>query len=146
MAGPGGQTIIPVTGAYFLIEVSGLTVGEFASCTGLRIEVETMEYAEGGNNTFVHTLPTRRHYPPIELTRGLTDQSALLQWFSLVYDQNQAPTDIMISLMQQSGTPHTKWAASNAYPTRWTGPELTANSGQIAMESLTIVHQGLQVA
>jgi phage tail-like protein len=143
--GPGGNAILPVTGAFFLVEVSGLTIGEFASCTGLRIEVETIEYSEGGNNTFVHTFPTRRRNPPIELSRGLTDQSVLLEWFSAVYDQNYPPADITISLMHQQGTSHTKWAAVSAYPIQWSGPELAAGSNQIAMESLTIVHQGLQV-
>ena len=37
----------------FLVEISGVTIGQFCECTGLSVEYEVMEYAEGGNNDFV---------------------------------------------------------------------------------------------
>jgi phage tail-like protein len=33
----------------------------------------------------------------------------------------------------------------NAYPVKWTGPNLNANSNAIASETLEIVHNGLRV-
>ena len=40
-----------------------------------------LEYAEGGNNDFVHRLPGRLHYPNLVLSWGLVSSEILLQWF-----------------------------------------------------------------
>jgi phage tail-like protein len=34
---------------------------------------------------------------------------------------------------------------TNAFPIKWTGPNLNAGSNQIATESLEIVHEGLDM-
>ena len=127
------------------MEITGNPVGEFASCEGLNLEVETTEYAEGGNNSFVHIFPTRQRFSPLTLSRGITEQAVLLDWLLAVHDRKEAPTDMTISLMAQSSVPAATWSAASAYPTRWTGPQLNAASTQVATESLTIVHQGLKV-
>ncbi len=36
------------------------------------------------------------------------------------------------------------WAFLNAYPVKWTGPNLNAGSNQIATETLEVVHNGLR--
>ena len=37
------------------------------------------------------------------------------------------------------------WVFMNAYPVKWTGPNLNANSNSVAVEQLEIVHNGLRV-
>jgi phage tail-like protein len=34
---------------------------------------------------------------------------------------------------------------TNAWPCRWTGPALVANSSEVAFESLEICHEGLEL-
>ena len=36
-----------------------------------------------------------------------------------------------------------KYHLMNAYPVKWTGPELKANAGAVAVESLEFAHEGL---
>jgi phage tail-like protein len=36
------------------------------------------------------------------------------------------------------------WVFQEAFPIKWTGPNLNASSNQIATEQLEIVHAGLQ--
>ena len=51
----------------FGVRIPGMELGYFVECHGLAVEVEVQEYAEGGNNEFVHQLPGRLIYPKLEL-------------------------------------------------------------------------------
>jgi len=56
-------------------------LGYFTEVTGLSVEYEVFEWQEGGQNTYVHKLRGRAKYPNIVLKRGITHESALLDWF-----------------------------------------------------------------
>src|SRR5579859_648561 len=98
-----GQTASTATGTIqdalpqltFLVEISGVTIGQFCECTGLSVEYDVMEYAEGGNNDFVHRLRGRARYPTISLRRGVTSQDALLKWFFDGPDADQLTITLM---------------------------------------------------
>ena len=49
----------PITpGSIFVVTVPDIdTIGMFTRCSGLELQVDVLEYAEGGNNEFVHQLP-----------------------------------------------------------------------------------------
>jgi phage tail-like protein len=134
----------PVAELRFKVDLPGLGIGRFRECTGLEVEVETLEYAEGGSNDFVHKLPTRVKYPPVVLKRGVTHEDALMKWF---YESRFTPKrrDMTISLMGPGTKLVRSWAFMNAYPVKWTGPNLNASSSQVAVESLEIVHNGLRL-
>jgi phage tail-like protein len=134
----------PVAELRFTVELPGLTIGRFSECTGIAIEVETKEYMEGGANDYVHKLPTRVKYPNVVLKRGVTHEEALLKWF---LDSRSAPQrrDMTISLLGPGLGLVRSWVFMNAYPVKWTGPNLNASSNAVASESLEVVHNGLQV-
>jgi len=121
-----------------------LHIGRFSECTGIAVEVETKEYMEGGSNDFVHKLPTRVKYPNIVLKRGITHEEALLQWF---FDSRFTPDrhDMTITLLGPGTQDVRSWVFMNAYPVKWTGPNLNANSNSVASEQLEIVHNGLRM-
>ena len=56
----------------FKLSVPGLAIGTFKVCHGLSMEFEVFEWAEGGNNEFIHHLPGRLRYPYLRLESGLT--------------------------------------------------------------------------
>ena len=61
-----------VYAATFLVEVDGLEIGRFTEVSGLQVEVGVETVAEGGQNGFVHKLPSRMTWPNLVLRRGLT--------------------------------------------------------------------------
>ena len=134
----------PVAELRFKVELSGITIGRFRECTGISVEVETKEYMEGGSNEFVHKLPTRVKYPNVVLKRGVTHEEALLKWF---FDSRATPQrkDMTITLLGPGTKLVRTWAFLNAYPVKWTGPNLNASSNQVAVETLEIVHNGLRL-
>ena len=99
---------------------------------------------EGGSNEFVHKLPTRIKYPNVVLKRGVTHEDALLKWFWESRSSVQR-RDMTISLIGPGAKLVRTWAFLNAYPVKWTGPNLNANSNAVATEQLEIVHNGLRM-
>jgi phage tail-like protein len=125
----------------FKIVVQGRTIGRFAECTGLSVEYDVTEYAEGGNNEFVHKLRGGVRYPNVTLRRGITDEDELLRWFYATENPAQRPT-VTITLLDPLSAPVRHFALSAAQPIRWTGPSTTSESGKAASESLEIAHTG----
>jgi phage tail-like protein len=133
----------PVAELRFKVELPGMSIGRFRECTGIAVEIETKDYMEGGSNDFVHKLPTRVKYPNVVLKRGVTHEDALLKWFWDTRTTVQR-RDMTITLLGPGAKTVRTWAFLNAYPVKWTGPNMNAGSNQIATETLEVVHNGLR--
>jgi len=140
----GSKTPDPVGALRFLVKADDCTIGRFAHCHGLSAEYEIEEYAEGGQNTFVHKLRGRMRYPNLVLSRGITHESGLMDWF-LQTKQAGERGNISVSLLGPDGKPVRRWGFEGAFPVRWEGPVLNARSHTAATETLEIAHRGFVV-
>jgi phage tail-like protein len=142
---------------YFMLDVpaigqAGSLMGMFKSVTGLDASYEVLEYHEGGNNDFVHHLPGRMQYPNLVLSWGLTNNDQLQRWFFQTHAQAQAQ-EITVKLMVQrskegvptEGNTQRAWTFADAFPVRWSGPQLEVGSG-LWGETLEIAHSGMKLA
>src|SRR5215213_11208647 len=128
----------------FKVHVPGLSIGTFRECTGLSMEFDVFEWAEGGNNEFVHHLPGRMRYPYLQLVSGMTDADAMQTWFWQTRQQAELK-EIIVELQTQDGKTSRAWKFADAFPVRWTGPRVAADSHGMASESLDIAHSGLKM-
>ena len=133
------------TDHYFKISIPGLDIGMFRECNGLTMEFDVFEWAEGGNNEFVHHLPGRLRYPYLTLMRGMTDQDNLQRWFWQTRQQAELK-EVTIELHTPSGATTRAWTFGDAFPVRWSGPRVAADGAGIAAETLDIAHSGLKLA
>lgn len=136
-----------VTEMRFLVELPGANLGTFREISGIGVEVETMDYFEGGNNERVHRLPTRLKFQNIVLKRGVTHHAALLEWFNKTRASGVQKNwgVVKVTLMGPGGETVRVWSFADAYPVKWTGPSLNATSSQVASETLEIAHAGMTV-
>ena len=144
MPPPGSQQQQLISDHNFKLSIPGLTIGTFKYCHGLMMSFEVFEWAEGGNNEFVHQLPGRLKYSPLMLQAGLTEDDAVQQWFWATRQQAQLK-DITIELYSQDNSKRRAWTFADAYPVRWTGPRIAADSRGLSTESLEIAHSGLKM-
>jgi phage tail-like protein len=140
----GSKTPDPVGALRFLVKADDCTIGRFAHCHGLSAEYEIEEYAEGGQNAFVHKLRGRMRYPNLVLSRGITHESGLMDWF-LQTKRAGERGNISVSLLGPDGKPVRRWGFEGAFPVRWEGPVLNARSHTAATETLEIAHRGFVV-
>lgn len=127
----------------FRIEIQGLVQGGFRSVGGLERTTTVEPYREGGVNDFEHQLVVQTTFPPLTLQRGLVE-STLWDWHQEVIDGSVTRRDVTIELLDESGRQAWRWVCQGAFPAKWSGADLDAQSGSIATESVELVHHGIR--
>lgn len=127
----------------FLVEIEGILAGGFSECSGLQVETEFFDYREGGQNDFVHRFAGPTKYPPLLLKHGLTQIDGLWSWHQDVVKGKIERRNGTIYLLDKQRLPIMWWDFKEAIPLKWTGPDLRADSGAVAIESVELAHHGL---
>jgi phage tail-like protein len=136
----------PYASFNFIVEIDGVARAGFSECSGLGIEVEVIEYREGTDkpNT-VRKLPGLIKYSAIVLKRGFTQDKSLWGWFKKVLDGNVHRANGSILLLDAAHMPALRWVFREAWPSKWEGPTLNGKSNDIAIETLEIQHEGIEL-
>ena len=134
----------PVLAFCFAVEISGLIVAGFSEVSGLQAEIEVQEYREGGLNEYTHKRAGPVKYPSnLTLKKGITDSSELWSWYRDVMSGKIQRKPVDVVLMNSAGDEWRRWKLQNAYPVKWTGPDMKAATSEIAVETLELAHEGL---
>jgi phage tail-like protein len=128
----------------FEIKLDGLAVAGFSECTGLQWETETQDYLEGGVNTHVHKFPTRTKQSNLVLKRGIVDRVMWNWYWDLTQGLVQLRTGSVLVRDPSGSDVVMQWDFSDAFPSKWSGPDLNATQNNVAVESMDIVHTGLK--
>ncbi len=136
------SNIYPPLGFHFKVEFANLKSEiEFQSVSGLTVDLDTEDIAEGGENRFKHRLPVRTRYSKLVLKRGLLTDSSLIKWCrDAVEEFNISPTDITISLQNEEHEPLMTWNVVHAYPVKWSMGDFNAEQSQIVIETIELVY------
>ena len=133
----------PIPNYKFGLEIGGVLVAGFMSCSGFEVSRETREVVEGGINDRVHVLPGPLRHGHVTFQRGVTFTSFLWEWFhSGMSDAAVLRLPIVVFRYDVSGTPVNIWPLLDAYPVKWASQELRAGSREAAVESLEIAYGG----
>ncbi|CAM4473117.1 phage tail-like protein [Paenibacillus endophyticus] len=127
----------------FWIELDDIFVAGFSQVSGLEAETEIEEYREGGVNGYVHKLPKGVRFPNLVLSKGMTKSPALWSWYESTIEGTIERKTGAIVLQSADGTEFGRWSFFDAYPVKWTGPQLNASTSDVAVETIEIIHSGL---
>lgn len=133
----------PHLGLRFWVQLGQVEIAGFQECSGLNIETEIFEYSEGGLNTYTHKFPVRAKYKNITLKRGLDEGQDLYQWYVKAINGQIKRQNISIIVYDSLGKEVRRWNLQRAFPCKWTGPDLKADKGALAIETVEIAHEGL---
>jgi phage tail-like protein len=141
---PPQQRHDPYRAFSFCVEIDGLPLAAFTEVSGLESEAEVIEYREGGDGR-VRKLPGLRKYPNIVLKRGLTQDTELWRWHKNVLDGNVDRRNGSVILLDEHGQEAVRWNFRNAWPCKYFGPHLNAKGNDVAIETLELAHEGLEL-
>jgi phage tail-like protein len=128
--------------------------GGFQECNGLQIEMDVQELQEGGRNDGVVKQVGRGKYTNIVLKRGMlfpeggAVANELWSWIQNVLSgvRPVARYDGVIEVLSADGNDTVAtWVFDRGLPAKISGPQLNAKTGDIAIEELTIAHEGLRL-
>ena len=140
----------PVPKFHFQLEWGGTRVG-FTEVTGLDFETTPIEYREGSSPLYNKTKqPGMTKYSDITLKRGtfLGDFEYFELWkktFMFQEGKAQFRRDINIKLLDEEHKPIITWALSKAWPSKIQSTDLKADGNEVAIETMTLVHEGLTI-
>jgi phage tail-like protein len=139
-------TLYPLPVFHFIVQWGGTRVG-FSEVTGLTQENQAIEYRDGSFLEFSPIkMPGLRKFSNITLKRGIvTGDNEFFDWLSTVKLNTVTRRDLIISLLNEEHVPVMVWKVHNAFPVKVEGPQLKASGNEVAIESIEIAHEGLEV-
>ena len=66
-------------------------------------------------------------------------------WLNTVKLNQVQRRDLVISLLNEEHQPVMTWKVHNAFPVKVEGPQLKASGNEVAIESIEVAHEGLEV-
>jgi phage tail-like protein len=129
----------------FYVLIEGIAQAVFAEVSGLQIETEVTEYAEGGNNRFIHRVPGRTKVSTLTLKHGMTASNDLFKWYVKTMTGRSDARNLSVIMYDAKGVELLRWDFIKAFPIKWVGPQLSAGGNATAVETLELAHEGLTV-
>jgi len=138
-----------LAGYTFMLEVDGISEATFRECGGLDSENQVIESKETGmkGQSLVRKLPGALKWGDITLKRGFTKGDMSLN------DWRQKAIDGDLAGMRKNGSVVVydykneevlRWNFTNGWLSKIQGPALNASGNEVAVEAITIVHEGLK--
>jgi len=144
---PDGKRNDPYSQFNFLIEIDGVVKGGFSEASGLTTDTNIIEYREGAEqHGTTRKLPGLIKYNNIVLKRGWTKDKSLWAWRKKVIDGKTQRNSGSIVLLDEARNEALRWNFREGWPSKWEGPALNAKTSEVAVETLEIAHEGLELA
>jgi phage tail-like protein len=136
----------PLPNFHFQVDWGGSRVG-FTEISGLNIETDVIEYREGNSpESQVQKMPGMHKYTNIILKRGIMKgDNDFITWMNTIKMNEVERRNVTIKLLDGDHNPAVVWKVKNAWPVRYSGPELKSRGNEVAIETLELAHEGITV-
>jgi phage tail-like protein len=132
----------PYSAFNFIVEINGAQIAAFQEVTGLDSENTPIEYREGADRiNSVRKLTGLEKQSNVTLKRGIGGNLELWNWRKEVRDGGTAfppVRDVVIQLQDEKHENVYKWKLTNAWCTKLSGPQLNAKANEIAIETMEL--------
>lgn len=137
----------------FRLKWDGRYVAGISKASSLSRRTEVITHREGGDPNLVRQMPGHTSYEPITLERGVTHDLAFEEWANKVWRLGSGlgqeialknfRKDIILELMNEAGQVAMAYIIYRCWVSEFTAlPNLDANGNEVAIQSITLVHEG----
>ncbi|HKU31148.1 phage tail protein [Arthrobacter sp. NyZ413] len=141
-----GNVVDPYRAYNFKLVIQGVVQGHFTKVEGLGLKIDRILYRSGGENSTVRVIPGQVEYTPVTLRFGLTDSTEMLQWLFKAVDGRVERRNVSIAMLNDAGSAEVRrWNLIGAWPCDWFGAPLDALGKDLAIESLSIAYDRLEL-
>ncbi len=131
----------------FHVELDGVDIGAFKEASGIESKTEIVEYKEAtkSGKMIIRKQPGAMSWSDITLKRRIDNSTELWDWRRDVENGNidAARRNGSIVLYDSTNSEVARWNFESGWPSRWKGADLDAGADGIAVEEISITHEGL---
>jgi phage tail-like protein len=135
----------------FLVEIDGVTSAGFARCSALEVEIEKIEYREGGV-LVPYKAPGLGNISDLTLERGAVyNDTDLWDWFKSVVNTRTntgAAEDLFrrnldIVVLNRDNTERYRWRCFDTWPMKFTAGDWDADASEHTITSVVLAVQNI---
>jgi phage tail-like protein len=119
--------------------------GAFSECTGLEATMEPRVIREGSMNYGAHQRAGPVTFATVILRRGITTSNDLWKWFLVTTHRGGYSYRLNLDIrhLNSAGIVIRTWQLLRAMPVKFKSADLNSRGGDVAIEELHLVHEGL---
>jgi phage tail-like protein len=138
----------PLPKFQFLVRLADGNAAKFQEMSGSDNEGLRVDYRHGNSPSFYPIkMPGLHKVGDVTLRRGVVAAGTdLWKWLNEIKTNTLKRRAVAIDLLDEAGAPKMVWTLNNAWPRKFTGPDLNAEGNEIAIESLELAYETLTIA
>ena len=131
----------------FRVEIDGLEAAGFSEVQIPEGRIEAIAYREGTDpSSAARLLPGRVEWEPVVLRRGFAGDASLFEWWNELVQGNLSRKNVAIVLLDEQQRDVARWLVRRAWPSKLVGPNLRGLGNEVAIETLELSHEGIELA
>lgn len=142
------KTHYPLPVYNYRVTLGSLSLG-VSEISGLSVEYEPVTYKHGLSFVMgAKIIPGMRQPVKLTMKRGIVKRGeTFYRWLRDTYADPSTSTrqDILIDLCDETGVAIVRWKVQGAMPIKIAAPTFDANSNEVAIETIEVIAQDLQV-
>lgn len=141
-----GNVVDPYRAYNFKLVIQNVVAGHFTRVDGLGLKIERILYRAGGDRGTVRSIPGPVEYSPVTLRYGLSDSTELLTWLFTAVNGTVERRNVSLAMLNDAGSDEVRrWNLIGAWPFDWAGAPLDALGKDLAIESLSLAYDRLEL-
>ncbi len=147
MAGEKQDNNWPLPKFYFSVQLGDDDTVSFQEVDGLESETQVIEYRHGNSPVFSPIkMPGLARVGNVTMRKGIfVNDARFWNWYNEIKMNTIARRTVVINLLDEAGAPRMTWTLYNAWPTKLTGTDLKSEGNEVAVESIEIAFETLDV-
>lgn len=135
----------PMVSFRYSVTIDNTETG-FSEVSGLSLEYEVIKYRDGKNAQLGEMkMPGRPKVSDVTLKKGIfSADNKFYEWIMKCH-QKLERKDISVNLLDEEGKPKMIWKLLKAWPTKIEGPSFKGDSNEVAIESITLAYEEMQI-
>jgi phage tail-like protein len=131
----------------FVVTAGSRNLGAWAKVAGLSVKWDLAEHRIGSSDQYFKFAGVPK-FDPLKLSRAAeaSGTKAVQDWLNEVHASGGIPEEGAVEMLNSAGQPVLTWTLREMFPTGWQISDFDANTGNVAMETLSIVYSGFLVA
>lgn len=140
-----GDRSDPYAAFNFLVTINEITVAAFSEVSGIETDSDVIEYRNGNEGIAKRKLPGLNKFTNITLKRGITNNRGLWAWRKQVMDGTVKRQSGRIDLLNETREVVLTYKFRDGWPSKWQGPALHAGNSEVAIETLEIACEAIEL-